>query len=124
VAQSAEHRRGAPSLRGAVPATEWQAENRIIPCVSFNGAWPDTASEDEARRRVGVNGFRFVVGHFAPTLPYKGTRLFLEALTQIRRPDVAFVIFGECHDQSLAREIESTARSRPELKIRFRAAPG
>jgi len=99
--------------------TEWQAENRIIPCVSFNGAWPDTASEDEARRRVGVNGFRFVVGHFAPTLPYKGTRLFLEALTQIRRPDVAFVIFGECHDQSLAREIESTARSRPELKIRL-----
>jgi len=29
------------------------------------------------------------------------------------------VIFGECHDQSLAREVESTARSRPELKIRL-----
>jgi len=99
--------------------TEWYAENRIIPCVSFNGAWPDTISDDEARRHIGVDGFRFVVGHFAPTRPYKGTRLFLEAVARIRRPDVAFMIFGECHDRDLARDIESAARSRPDLKVRL-----
>ena len=99
--------------------TTWHAEDRIIPCMSFNGAWPDTATEAEARRRVGVDGVGFVVGHFAPTLPYKGTRLFLDAISRTSGRDVAFCIFGECHDPQLARDIESAARSRPELKVRL-----
>ncbi len=84
--------------------TTWHAEDRIIPCMSFNGAWPDTATEAEARRRVGVDGVGFVVGHFAPTLPYKGTRLFLDAISRTSGRDVAFCIFGECHDPQLARD--------------------
>src|SRR2546430_15606432 len=87
--------------------------------MSFNGAWPDIATEAVARRRVGVDGAGFVVGHFAPTLPYKGTRLFLDAKFRMSGRDVAFSIFGECHDPQLAREIEVAARSRPELKVRL-----
>jgi len=97
--------------------TTWKANNRIIPHMSFNGIWPDTVSLEEARQRIGVPLGAPVVGHFAPTLPYKGTRLFLEAIRRMARKDVFCCIFGACHDPPLAREIRDAAAANANLRI-------
>jgi len=98
-------------------STEWSAEDRIIPLMNFNGAWPDTVSQAEARSRIGIRTDTRVIGHFAPTLPYKGTRLFLEAFSRLSPDKVHACIFGECHDPALAAEIRNMAKNRGNLRI-------
>ena len=101
----------------------WNAVNRVIPLMSFNGIWLDTVSTDEARRRIGIDGGNAVVGHFAPTQAYKGTRRFLEAMNRIARPDVVYCIFGACYDTVLAKEIRDAASANPNLHIHLQAIP-
>lgn len=119
--RSLEDARHAIAARG-FPAS-WRAENRVIPCMNYNGLWPDSVTESEARRRLGVNKDSFVVGHFAPTHPYKGTDVFLKAIRMVAREDILYCIFGECKDRTVERAIRNAEVGMPNLKVHLRPIP-
>ena len=119
--RSIEDARGRFAARG-LPTT-WRAENRVIPCMNYNGVWPDTVSDAEARERLGIEGSAFVVGHFAPIYPYKGTATFLDAIRRVRRKDVLFCIFGETKDPALESLMREAAASLPNLRLHLRYIP-
>jgi beta-1,4-mannosyltransferase len=93
----------------------WQADDVVIPCMNFNGAFEDTISEKEARTRLGIGEEEFVVGHYAPTHPYKGTEDFLKLLSMDTARSVRFCIFGECREPELGAAIREAANHRTDL---------
>lgn len=103
--------------------TTWSAEDVVIPLMSFNDSFPDQVSEADARRRLGLGESEFVVGHFGPTAQYKGTDTFLELPPMARGDDITFLIFGACHDPSLAERIAAAARANPRLKVHLTPIP-
>jgi glycosyltransferase involved in cell wall biosynthesis len=93
----------------------WQAEDVVIPCMNFNGAFEDTVSDEEARTRLGIGEKEFVVGHYAPTHPYKGTEDFLKLLSMDIAHSVRFCIFGECREPDMGAAIRKAALHRTDL---------
>jgi glycosyltransferase involved in cell wall biosynthesis len=93
----------------------WSAKDSIIPCMNFNGAFEDTISEKGARMRLGIRDKEFVVGHYAPTHPYKGTEDFLKLLSMDTDRRVRFCIFGECREPDLEASIREAAAARTNL---------
>ena len=95
----------------------WKARDEIIPCMNFNGAFDDTISEREARIRCGIKDDEFVVGHYAPTHPYKGTEDFLRLLNIDTARTVRFCVFGECRDSALKAAIQEAVARRPDTLL-------
>ena len=99
-----------------LPAT-WRAKDFVIPCMNFNGAWPDTISESEARAKLGFKEGEFVVGHFSPSHPYKGTEKFLKVASMLQRDDITFSIFGNCQHPALKRKILEAASRQTNIRL-------
>jgi glycosyltransferase involved in cell wall biosynthesis len=103
--------------------TSWHAKDVLIPCVSFNGHFPNTASKVEARRRLGLDPSHFVVGHFGPSGRYKGTERVLELAKITPEVDIRFVIFGRCNEPALAQKIRAAAQAHTNLKVNLDFIP-
>jgi len=95
----------------------WAAEDVVIPCMNFNSEFEDTRTESEARARLGIGEKEFVVGHYAPTHQYKGTKDFLKLLQMDKERSVRFMVFGECRESNLRRMIDDAASKRPDMKL-------
>jgi len=93
----------------------WAANDVVIPCMNFNGEFEDTSTEKEARTRLGIGKKEFVVGHYAPTHPYKGTEDFLKLLPMDADRSVRFMVFGECRESGLGAIIQEAAAKRSDM---------
>lgn len=88
----------------------------VVPLGNLHGAFPATATRDEARARRRLPHEATVVGFFGPTGPYKGVDTFVEAV--LRTPDVTGYVFGACRDKVLEAELrDAAARSKGRLVV-------
>lgn len=88
----------------------------VVPLGNLHGAFPATATREEARARTGFAQEATVVGFFGPTGPYKGVDTFVEAV--LRTPGVTGYVFGHCPDKALAADLAGAAsRSKGRLVV-------
>lgn len=110
-------------LEDAGYGPSWPAHDIVIPHMNFNDAWPNTVTEDAARTRLGLDSSTFVVGHYGPTLPYKGTAMFLRAAARFPSNEYRFLVFGECRDPGLRDQVLEAARRLPNLTAHLEFIP-
>lgn len=93
----------------------------VIPHGHYRGAYPDTITRSEARKRLGLpEGARVVV--FAGWVrAYKGVLELLDAFHRIEAPEARLVIAGEAVDGAYAARLTAMARGddRVTLKLGF-----
>jgi beta-1,4-mannosyltransferase len=94
---------------------------KIIPHGSYVGAYPDTVSRKDARRKLNIPEDDIVLLLFGLIRPYKGVEQFLAAydfLPDADKKHLTVVVAGPPRDEGLVRQLRS-ARQKSSKKIRL-----
>lgn len=73
----------------------------VVPHGSYVGVYPNSISQEEARRKFGLDEKKFVYLFLGMIREYKGLDTLLEAYSKIRTDDTILLIAGACHDEKL-----------------------
>ena len=92
----------------------------IIPHGSYVGAYPDTCTRDDARRRLGLDDAAFVHLHLGRVRPYKGVEELVAAFGALDDPAAALVIAGEAQEPGYAATLQSQAQGDGRIRLHLR----
>jgi glycosyltransferase involved in cell wall biosynthesis len=99
----------------------WGSRRHVyrVPHGSYAGAYPDTLSRAEARRRLGVPDDAYVFAFLGSVRPYKGLDLLLDAFRdlQAQHPGAWLVAAGRPHDAAYAARIRAHAAGLERLRL-------
>lgn len=88
-----------------------------IPIGSYDGAYADTLSREEARRRLGIPEEAFLFVFFGNIRPYKGIDLLLDAFRalQAQHPEAHLLLAGRPYSEAFAQEVEHASQELPRV---------
>jgi beta-1,4-mannosyltransferase len=110
------------AARAAVGASYRVAEERVevIPFGTFAGSYPNRAARDESRRRLGVDGDRFVFLFLGSLRPYKGIEELLESFALVPEPRKQLLVAGHASDEGYLEEVRRRAAASPGVRLEAR----
>lgn len=83
---------------------------RVIPHGHYRGAYPDTLTREEARRRLGLPDRSRVIAFVGWVRPYKGVAELLAAFRSVPHRSARLVIAGRALDEGYAERVTALAR--------------
>ncbi len=96
-----------------------------IPIGSYEGAYPQTLSRDEARRKLGISDDAFTFVFFGNVRPYKGLDILIEAFRNVQRdfPRAHLVIAGRPFSPEFADRVRTALRDVPNAQLALGHVP-
>ncbi len=101
-------RAGAPAARDRI---------RVIPHGHYRGAYPDSISRAEARRRLDLPAAARVVAFTGWLRPYKGVAELVQAFAGLPEPYARLVIAGQALDAGYAARLGRLAATDPRVRL-------
>lgn len=95
----------------------------VIPHGHYVGAYPDTVTREEARKRLGLPQDARVVSFVGWVRSYKGVWELLEAFHHLEHPDARLVIAGEAVDGAYAARLGAAAKGDPRIHLSLGFVP-
>ena len=82
----------------------------VIEHGNYDGVYPDTISQKDARAKLGIQSNKRVILFFGIIKSYKGVGDLLDAYDAIATKDTMLVIAGRCNDEALINRLNKYAR--------------
>lgn len=95
----------------------------VVPHGNYVGAYPDTVSRDEARRRLALDAADRVFLCFGQVRPYKGAADLVQTLRAIDDPRLRLVIAGRAPVGADAEALRALAAADPRVRLDLRFIP-
>ena len=90
----------------------------VIPHGSFIGAYPNTLTREEARRRLGLADQRFVYLFFGAVRPYKGLERLLKVFSELPGENLTLLVAARVNDEYSASVVELAKQAGPRVVVR------
>lgn len=93
----------------------------VIPHGHYRGVYPDLVTQEEARRRLGIDQRCRTLLFFGQIRPYKNVPHLIRVFRALSDPSLTLLIVGKPNSASLAQEVLMAARgdNRVHLHLRF-----
>ena len=95
----------------------------IIPHGHYRGAYPDTITREEARRRLGLSLEAKVISFVGWVRSYKGVWELYEAFTRLEEPAARLVIAGQAVDGAYAARLTAAAKGDERIHLTIGFVP-
>jgi len=95
----------------------------VIPHGNYIGAYPDTCTQAEARRRLNISDTSLVYLALGQIRRYKGLDGLISAFRQLAGDDLTLVIAGHPHDADYGASLEALAGADPRIRIDLHFVP-
>ncbi len=89
-----------------------------IPHGHFIDAYPNTISREEARRKLGLAGGRFVYLFFGNVRPYKGLEQLLKVFSGLPGDDLALLMAAKVYNDYGEKLVEGAQEADPRIVVR------
>lgn len=95
----------------------------VVPHGNYIGAYPVTATREEARQHLGLQPHEKVFLFLGQIRPYKGVEELIAAFRQLEGDGYVLLIAGNPQDAGYAARIEAAAHGDPRIRLRLGYVP-
>jgi beta-1,4-mannosyltransferase len=95
----------------------------VIAHGNYIGAYPDTCTAQEARRKLELDDGSFVFLTLGQIRPYKGIDELITAFRSVGGDSVRLIVAGHPHDDAYAASLTALARADARIRLHLRFVP-
>lgn len=95
----------------------------LIPHGHYRGAYPDTASRDEARAALGLGPYQRVLCFVGQIREYKNVDRLVRVARALPDPDLALVVAGSPKTRAVENAVRAAAAHDPRMRLFLRFIP-